>query len=123
MRVDGGEVVRMLELAGDAHEIGQVEVTEPQRVDAGDRGNGLDVGQTFDRFDLRYHHRALVQRRHLGDDIAALVVVMRKSERRAAPSGGRIARAGDDVAAPRPRVPTIGTMMPIAPTSSARAMK
>ena len=55
------------------------------------------LAQALGGLDLRDHHRALVQRGHLGDDVAALVVVVREAERGAAAARGRIARAGDDV--------------------------
>ena len=87
----------MLELARDAHEVREIEVAEPQGVDAGHGGNRIDVGEPLDRFDLRDHQRALVQRRDLLRDVAALIVVVREAERRAAPPGRRIARARHDV--------------------------
>ena len=107
--------------ARDAQEIRQVELADPEHVDAGHRGNRLDVRETLVGLDLRDDHRALVQRGDLRGEIAALVVVVRETERRAAPARRRIARARDDVRASS-AVPTIGTITPNAPTSSARAM-
>ena len=70
---------------------------DPQRVDAGHRGDCLDVSQALGGLDLGDHQRPLVQRRDLEDDVAALVVIVREAERRAAASLRRIAGAGDDV--------------------------
>ena len=72
-------------------------MADPQRIDAGYGSDGFDVAQALVRFDLGDHHRALVQRRHLGSDVTAGIVVVRETECCAAFAERRIARAGDDV--------------------------
>ena len=79
----------MLELPRDSQEIGEVEMPDPQCVDARHGGDGLHVGEALARLDLRNHHGPGVQRRDLRRDVAALVVVVAKpnaAPRR--PSGG-----------------------------------
>lgn len=50
----------MTELAGDPHEIGQVEVAEPNDVNPRDSGNLIHVRHTFGRLDHRDHKGARI---------------------------------------------------------------
>src|SRR5689334_5761392 len=60
--LDAFEIFRMVELPRDAQEIGEIELADPQRVDARYRGDRLDVPQAFVGFDLDDGERSLVQR-------------------------------------------------------------
>jgi hypothetical protein len=51
--VDRGEVVGMVELARDPHEVGEIEVPEPQDVDAGQRGDVVGRRDAAGRLDQR----------------------------------------------------------------------
>ena len=95
--VDRGEKGRVLELSGDAEKVAEVEMAEPERIHTRHRGDGVDVGETFGGFDLRNHHRPIVQRSYPGHDIARLVVVMCEPKRCAAAPDRRVTRAGHDV--------------------------
>ena len=112
----------MVELAGDTQEVGQVVVAEPDHVDAFDGGDRIDVLDALGGLDQRDHHRARIGLRDLVGLGAACIVVMRGDiERGAATACRRISGAIDDRLGLLD-VSTIGTMMPIAPMSSARAM-
>ena len=91
--VDRGKIIAMSELAGDAHEIGEIELTDPQHVDPGDRGDGLDVTKALVGLDLRNEQRPGMQRVHLAADVSALVIVMREPERGASAALRWVTRA------------------------------
>ena len=83
----------------------------------------VDILQPARRLDLGDEEDVVVRRRHLGDDVAAGIVVVGDAEGRAA-----AARAADTWPNRRSAracsaVSTIGTIRPIAPTSRARAIK
>ena len=84
------------ELARDTEEVGKIEVAEPEDIDAVDRSDRFDVFEAGARLDHADDHGTLVDRLHLVDHVARLVVVVRESERCAAPPLGRIAREGHD---------------------------
>ena len=97
---------RVVELAGDAHEVGQVEMADPQHVDAFDGGDLIDLLQTALGLDLRDDQRALVvacgssrRHRHRGSRIAR----SRTRHRAGRPAGsGRPARSSAPALPTRP---------------------
>ena len=86
----------MIELRRDAEEIGQIEVSEPQHVHPGHGGDLVDVLDSFRGFDQAHDQGTIVGDVDLFGDVAALVVVVREAERRAAP-----ARAADSACTKR----------------------
>ena len=90
--LDRADIAGVVELAGDAEEVRQIEVAEPETIDAVHGGDLLDGVETPLGFDLRDDEVAGIRRPHLGRRIARLVVVMREGERRPAPTFGRVMR-------------------------------
>ena len=98
MRSTAARYVGCLNCAGIPRKLRQIEMAEPQRIDARDGGDRLDVVQPFGGLDLRDHHRALRAARPFWRSTSPhLVVVMREAERGAAASKRRITRAGHDM--------------------------
>ena len=95
--VDGVLELRVIELPGDSEGIGEVEVADPQHVDAVHRRDGVHVGDSLRGLDLGDDQLLLVGALHLLDDIAARVVVVRDAESSAAAAGGWVLhRLGDE---------------------------
>ena len=86
---------RIVEGARDAEEVGQVEVADPEHVDALGRGDRLAVLEAVLGLDLRDQQRAGAQPTDLVGDVATGVVVVREAEGRAAPAVRRIPRGLD----------------------------
>src|SRR5206468_2133814 len=95
--LDCAEIQGVPKLAWNAEKVGEIELTDPQRIDAVDAGDGFDVRKTIVGFDLSDDQRALVQRSNLGGDLSALIVIVSKTKRRAASSLRWVARARHDV--------------------------
>src|SRR5258708_6491762 len=87
----------MIELAGDANRVREVEMAEPADIDAWhgeDRIGIVDARLGFDQCD---HQSALVGTAHLVLDIAAAVIIMRQVEGEAAHALGPIAAPGGNL--------------------------
>ncbi len=95
--VDGGEKRRVREAAGNAEEVAQVEMPDPERIDVRNRGDRFHIGEAVVGLDLCNHHRSRMDRGDLALDVAPFVVVVREAERSTTPPGWRIARARHDV--------------------------
>ena len=88
----------MFELAGNAHEIGQVEMAHPDDINPVHGCDFVHRRNAVGGFHQGDDERARIRRRHLVGHGAALVIVMRHAEGRAAPARRRIAGRGDDLA-------------------------
>jgi hypothetical protein len=86
----GGVEAWVVELGRDAHEVGQVEVTDPEHVDAVDRCDLLHLVEPAFGLDLCDHQRAFVVAADLVAHVAAEVVALCEAERRTAPARRRI---------------------------------
>ncbi len=87
----------MVELPGDAHEIGHVEMAEPEHVDAVDRGDVVDRLGAARGFDLGDHQGAAIGGGDLVDRRPGSVIVMRHAEAGASDAMRRVAGERDDV--------------------------
>ena len=92
IRFTASVIGRIAELAGNAEEVGEVEMAEPEAVDAFDGGDFLDRLEPLLRLDLGDDEVAPIGLPHLGLRIAGLVVVVGEAEGGASPSLPRISR-------------------------------
>ena len=88
----GGDVDGIVELAGNAEEVRQVEVADPEDVDAVDRGDVVDGLEAALGLDLGDDDVARVGGLHLRERIAGGVVVVGEREGRAATALRRVVR-------------------------------
>ena len=95
--LDRLDVFRMIELRGDAEEIRQIEMAEPEHIHARHRCDLVHVLDALGGFDQAHDQRAFVGEPDFFCDTAADVIVGRESERGATATGRRIACARDDV--------------------------
>ena len=93
-----GEVIRVTELAGDPHEICQVEVAEPNDVNPRDRGNLIHVRHTFGRLDHRDHKGARIGFSNLLLRGARRVPIVGDTERRPPSACRRVMRKRHNLA-------------------------
>ena len=112
----------MLELAGDAERRRQVEMADPQAVDAVEGGDGVGVLDPGPGLDLGEEGGARVGGGELVQHRAAPVEVVRHAQRHAALARRARTSCSPGCAAPPSASLTIGSMMPSAPMSAARAM-
>lgn len=70
----------LLELRGDAHGVGQVVVTHPTHIDAGDAQNLVGVVDPFRGLHEGGHEGALILLPHHLDNVAAAIAVMGDAE-------------------------------------------
>src|SRR5207253_254734 len=78
--VDRSKEIRMLELAGNAHAVGQIEMAQPADINAVDGHDRLGIGDAKGGLDQGYDERAVVGLAQLLHDIAAAIIVMRHAE-------------------------------------------
>jgi hypothetical protein len=98
MRATASRKGGIVELARNAEEIAEIEMAEPEAVDAVDGGDVLHRFEPALAFDLRDHEIAGVGVLHLRGRIAGFVIVVRETEGGAAPALHRIARRACDLA-------------------------
>ena len=89
--------VLVVELAGNAERDREVEMADPQAVDAVDGGDRIGVLDAVGRLDLAEERRALVGRGELVGDRARPIAVVRHLERHAAHALGIVLHRIDDV--------------------------
>src|SRR5450755_2987136 len=111
----------MVELARNAKRHRQVEMADPQAVDAIDSGNLVGIFGTFGSLDLAEQRCPLIGGRKLLLHRALPIGIMRNAQGNATSPIRIIFRAIDDGFASA-AVLTIGIMIPSAPMSQARAM-
>ena len=87
----------MLELAGDAERRGQVEMADPEAVDAVERGDRVGVLDAGPGLDLGEEGRARIGGGELVQHGAAPVEVVRHAQRHAALAVGHVFHAVEDV--------------------------
>ena len=94
--VDRGEEILVLELAGDAQRRGQVEMADPEAVDAVERGDRVGVLDAGPGLDLGEEGGARVGGGELLQDGTAPVEIVRHAQRHAALAVGHVLHAVQD---------------------------
>src|SRR5215470_14622747 len=96
--LDGAEIDWVRQLARHAQEVRQIHDSNTQTVDARNGSDLLDVLHTNFGLDLQHQKATLIGLFELFARGSPAIVVVRRSEHRAAPSRRRISGPGDDVA-------------------------